>query len=942
MSQPFPVLPFYDGVRQDTNDFLMESTSFPYLEDCYPYRGRIERRVGNQSLGRIVREITGGALGNTGASPFTINVLTFLGLTGSIQNDTVTVHVGAPGNLTFVEVPNLSNGVGNRGNIDYLNGYLTVNHPPGLPSAVTMDFTYLLTPPQVAISDGGANSGYINLDTGYITFSHGVGATSAITIDFLYYPPHSLTPIIVTNGSLGVTNVSPFIGNIFTLLGISAGAKIISGTITIDIAAPVGPVTFTEVASITLAGLVLGNTGASPFAVDVFTVLGITGGGQVQDGSVTVRIAAPIGPLVYTEVPNLVDAAGDTGNINYTTGVLSFNHGAFGASAVTIDFINFPERPVMGLYEWDTDLVNMERLIAFDTGKANIYTDANLEFTDISFTTAGVAINWHSTDADFFWCTNYWRDNAQRILFWATNGIADRLTGAVHEDGIQIYNGIGWEWQECRLDAGSTTFLRGCKILVSFKDHMIAMNTLEGAVQPAIPVSYPNRIRWSQNGIPYTTVLGGADITAWESATPGKGGFGDIPTNEQIISCGYWKDNLLIFCERSTWMLTFVGNVQYPFQLQKVNDHYGSQSPHSFIPTDKGIYSISNKGIVIGDGFNVERIDLKIPDEYLYFSTILEADRRIFGAVDYYRQFIYWIFPSNASRSDQQFSQFPDQMLVYNMQDQAWSIFNDRFTCLGQYRYVAGTRWEDLTDPWRTYNRPWFSFIMGGKFPEVIAGNQQGFVFYLRGLSLSNSESLAIRAITQAGQAQITSYNHNLQVGRYVEISGVEGMLAINNLYARVQSVIDASTFTVNIDSTGFAAYTRSGFITFLNNINITTKSFNPYYQKGERPRLNYLDFYFDYAPAGEISIDIYNNAVNSSALLETAITNTHKDFGGGFAIPRVWKRLFPDCEGQFFILKLYLSDSQMLDKDIQESNICLHAINMWMSSAGRLLSYDN
>jgi len=749
MSTPFPVMPFYDGVRQDTNDFLMESTSFPYLEDCYPFRGRIERRRGNQSLGRIISTIMAGALGNTGASPFIANIITLF------------------------------------------------------PAAI---------------------------------------------------------------------------------LGISPR-------------------------------------------------------------SVTINIAAPVGPAVYTD-PNgdgilyLLGVA--SGTINYTSGAVSVTHGGGGASVVTGTFSYYSGLPVMGLYQWDTDYVNQETLIAFDTRNANIYNEGNLEFDDISFTTAGVQISWHSTDADFFWCTNYWRDSSYRILFWATNGVADRLTGVVHEDGIQIYNGVGWEWQECRLDAASTVFLRGCQILIPFKDHIIAMNTLEGAVQPAVPIRYPNRIRWCQNGIPYTTGLGGLDITAWESATPGKGGFGYIPTNEQIISASYWKDNLLIYCESSTWMLTFVGNTQYPFQLQKVNDHYGSSSAHSFVTTDKGIYCIGDKGIVIGDGFNVERIDLKIPDELCFFSAIQKADRRIHGVIDHYLQYIYWIFPSNVSATGQQTSQFPDQMLVYNMQDQAWSIFNDRFTCLGQYRYVSGARWEDLTDPWRTYNRPWNSFVENTKFPEVIAGNQQGFVFYLRGLSLSNSKSLAIRAITQAGQALITSFNHNLKVGHYVEISGVEGMTAINNLYARVQSTPTADTFTVNIDTTLFAPYTRGGYITFLNNINITTKSFNPFYAQGERPRLNYLDFYFDYAPSGEISVDIYNNDINSSALLETAITNTHKDFGGGFAIPRVWKRLFPDCEGQFFIIKLYLSDAQMLDKDIQESNICLHAMNMWMSSAGRLLSYDN
>lgn len=70
-----------------------------------------------------------------------------------------------------------------------------------------------------------------------------------------------------------------------------------------------------------------------------------------------------------------------------------------------------------------------------------------------------------------------------------------------------------------------------------------------------------------------------------------------------------------------------------------------------------------------------------------------------------------------------------------------------------------------------------------------------------------------ISAITLATGAQITSTAHGLVVGDSVVIDSVSGMTQINNMIAVVISVIDANNITVNIDSTGFTAYSSGGSI---------------------------------------------------------------------------------------------------------------------------------
>lgn len=67
-----------------------------------------------------------------------------------------------------------------------------------------------------------------------------------------------------------------------------------------------------------------------------------------------------------------------------------------------------------------------------------------------------------------------------------------------------------------------------------------------------------------------------------------------------------------------------------------------------------------------------------------------------------------------------------------------------------------------------------------------------------------------ITNITQASQAIVTCAGHGYEIGDYVRLYDVEGMTEINSLRCQVLSVT-TNTFTLNVDSTGFGAYTGDG-----------------------------------------------------------------------------------------------------------------------------------
>lgn len=79
-------------------------------------------------------------------------------------------------------------------------------------------------------------------------------------------------------------------------------------------------------------------------------------------------------------------------------------------------------------------------------------------------------------------------------------------------------------------------------------------------------------------------------------------------------------------------------------------------------------------------------------------------------------------------------------------------------------------------------------------------------------ISFPANNQRAITGITQAAQAVITVGSNTYTAGNSVHISGVQGMTQINGRRATVVSRT-ASTITVDINTTGFSAYSSAGTV---------------------------------------------------------------------------------------------------------------------------------
>jgi hypothetical protein len=716
----------------------------------------------------------------------------------------------------------------------------------------------------------------------------------------------------------------------------------------------------------------ISSAGAGTFDFNIFTGMGILATepyAQLQPGTalapITINIGAPISQdLVDNTGTGTMTVVGigsiTAATISYATGIVSITFsGAIGVSAATITGAYFPGLPVMGLPRQETDLINQELLIAFDTKYAY---RLNLG----QFERLGTAA-WNGSDSDFFWCTNYYRNTTGKLL-WATNF----HRGAVN-DPIYYWDTAVWTAFRPILRADNQVnpaMLLQARVLLPYKDHLIALNTWEGNDTLGTGTQFTNRIRFSWNGDP--TIIGTLSVApaplawvttgAWADDIPGYGGYLDLPTAEQIITAEFIKDTLIVKCERSSWKLIPTGNKALPFLAEKINTELGAESTFSMVPFDRGVFTVGNYGITTDDSVNVTRIDQKIPDTVFDFNNDNDGTKRVHGLRDYPNELVYWTYPSSDTTA-----KFPNKMLVFNYRNDTYSIFNDSFTCLGYYQRTSDLTWADLTYlTWEEWIDKWNSGAAQSEYPDIVAGNQQGFVSVLN-QDVYNDASLAITIIDSgASPAIFTVPAHNLQTGQFVEVTGVisgavpDYATALNGIIFQVNKLTD-NTFNLLdplgnlVDFAGVAGtYIGEGKLTVLNNINITTKIFAPFYEVGGQARLAYIDFLFDRTDNGALTANVFIDEDKTIPINDPTITSgLSGNLGSNILLTqpedltiipfqinqaKIWHRLYVQTICQNFSIVMKMNDEQMFSKTINANDIVLHAMVLYISKNARLI----
>lgn len=702
---------------------------------------------------------------------------------------------------------------------------------------------------------------------------------------------------------------------------------------------------------------------------------------EIEPKSVSITVTGTLGLITFVDtagdgilVPS--DGTSTPSTINYVTGELRLTIAPvlLAASNVSITFDYFPCLPVMGLQRRENSAINDEQSLAFDT-------KYSYEFLSTKFRRFPLAATevWSGQDWNLFCVCNYYQ-NANGRLYWATNNNMD-----ISKDPIRYCDGTTWTTFMPYLNggAGVEVYLQQCRVLVAFKNRLIAMNIWEGHTLATTTLNYVNKIRWSWNGDPTDQAIG------WNDTVPGRGGYLVAPTNEAIIGAAFIRDQLIVKFERSSWKLVYTGNENLPFVFQKVDSDLGSESQFSLIQFDKGVLAIGDKGVTLDDSVNVTRVDQKVPNAVFSIQNADSGVERCYGIRDFASEVAYFSYPNGSTEGVA--PKFPNKVLVYNYLNETWAKFNDSFTCYGYYQKAQSLTWADYTShdyhEWEDCGFAWNAGVEQSLFPDIAAGNQEGFVLKVSsmiGPEFSNAQSLKIHNISEsAAPAKIllTIPYHNLQSGQFIKIRGIIGtgatnpnILNFNNAtISPIFKVVRESEHTISlttIDPSGLfisvttsslyptippsivpytGVYWGGGTIIVLNNFDIRTKQFSPFYEQGSQCRLGSVDLFTSRTPNGQLTANLFidcdnsNPVSTSSALFGSNVIYTKPE--NLTLIPwqagqdKIWHKFFTQAICQNFTLQLTLSDIQMCTTlDSSSEGLSIHALAFYLSPNARLV----
>lgn len=810
--------------------------------------------------------------------------------------------------------------------------------------------------------------------------------------------------------ALGNTDgAGAFSGNIFTILGLdtdSPDASIRTGTVTITIGADV----FTDPAPIdgVLVG-VPGGTGTINYETGAFT---ITGAAIATAMTITFSYFPnlPVMGLesfdtANTNLPRLISfdtrfsyeivQATDTffdvtfyratglsftwsgqnfqqfWTDNYQEAMFTTNGGS-GFHFTTVVSIADQAAATITIFLTRTDLIVTDVLF-FNEIQGTTITGINERVGVISVDNGG-----GSYDVTF-------STTVTIATYTVGTGIAQLLTNTsdvATQDGIRWYDGNpigdltqGWVNFMPPLSVFDATnnpnpdYLVGAQSVVPFKGRLLFFDVTIAQFDTFGVynfVRFKNRVVYSQDGTPFYTVNNDetattaftpalvppdqtADPAAWAANRAGRGGFIAAPITETLISVQENQDVLITGFEAHQLKLIFTGDDSLPFLFQTINSELGTQSTFSGVSLETGILAFGEYGFALTSQVSTQRIDLEIPDQAFDVRKSNGDDQRVTAIRDFRNEWIYFTYAPNTNETV-----FPSKTLLYNYRDNTWATFDENFTTYGTFRRTEFISWAMLGEKygtWAAWNDAWNFGSTEEAFPNIVGGNQQGFVM-IRDSGTFEAQSEYIQDIdttTDPEAPVITSPDHGLEDSEFIEILGViettNGVTNVNNVIFQI-SIVDLDSFTLLLNDEQLlnpptdigTGYIGGGIFRRLSKPTIQTKQFPIFWEQGRQTRIGTQSYFLQATTTGQITVNLFmsqadnfpvNDPLNSDYQIYSQIVLTSPEPETRYPpdANQMWHRVSSSFIGDTVQVQVTLSDDQMRVNGVNSAEIILHSM---------------
>lgn len=539
-----------------------------------------------------------------------------------------------------------------------------------------------------------------------------------------------------------------------------------------------------------------------------------------------------------------------------------------------------------------------------------------------------------------------------------SSGIVQLLTdfGTSTSNGLKFYDGdptistsFGWvNFAPPLSNLTQPEYLIGADEIFAFKNRLLFFGvTIATSAAPG-GIYYPNRMVYSENGTPYYNSLVPVNQTfnvmAWFQNVAGFGGFLSAPIPQSIVTVEENGDVLLTGYESKQLKLIFTGDDSFPFYYQTINSELGSQSTFSGVSLDTGAITIGDYGIALTTQVSAERIDLVIPDQVFEISALNNGSERVTSIRDYRNEFIYFTYPPK----NRPINIFNSKTLLYNYRDNTWATFDENYTHYGTFRRSTNITWATLNTKyktWTSWTDPWNFGSTGSRYPNIIGGNQQGFVL-IKDDGTYEDTSQYISAINLTTFI-VTSPDHCLNSGDYIEILNALGVTNLNSQIYLIQ-VLTTDTFQLLLSGSQMAnpptgTYIGAGIYRRLTNIFVQSKQFPIYWNEGRQTRIGTQKYFVQNAPNPEegppsqITANIFTSQNTNFPSSDPAygylpfsnILLTGPEPMKPFQISQdnIWHRMSNSFIGDTVQIGFELSDAQMRVNTVNEAEIIIQAI---------------
>lgn len=764
------------GLFQYLESWVKPEDAFDTLEDAYVNRGQIWKREGQTLLGVLkycTSQVLAYGVTATGAGPYTGNLSSTTPrnahlpiVAGSITvrarenngvadlTETFTSDNGTP-------VATLTGNNGGSGTVNIITGAwsLTGGDPINNSSPIMIDYSYIPTT--------ASNAHKIVSVVGLGSNPASAGPYSGTAQEVPITPGSAFLTIFITGGVGTTTYLDDGVGNFRESLP--------AGTIRGTIDYITGAWTFTASANLSARSAI--QLGFTPVATTQNTIMGITQWNDESNNTFDLVVCDTRRASVYNITSQEFDPICEVNETLFivpeTASPQSFDNGETATPGITPTFgLIAPLSITLTLINPVTGTLATGTATTTDDGAGGIiaagYFAANstvnyftgefiLNMTDdgANLLTAGYAINAQFTlqndyftgdQSNFFNWTN-WEPSTNRIVTQAASSIvapatiAERptqyqvgflyLTNGV--DPITLYhNGAlsrpAFAIKQSNLGLGKNEILNALDVK-TFASRLLI-------VRPTTTLSDgnpdPQSIRWSAQFQPTNTV---ADI-------PGSGGELSAATSDWIQSCKFLKDFIIVSFQNSRWTFRFTGSAFAPFQFFRYNATKTCNAPYGSIEYDDCVKDMGSKGLVLCDGNQAERYDLKIFDQFEDINST--SFKQCFGQrFDILNQ-AWMLYPDSTSNATTS-----TKVLLHNYIEDSWAVFNMPLSCLGLGFGIRDITWADLTSAWNTQMNAWNSYLEQKESLRLLGGDFQGQVLQLNDGPTDNGTAIVANILTK-------------------------------------------------------------------------------------------------------------------------------------------------------------------------------------------------